>query len=207
MNQRPTLLTLTTLLATITFVSSLWAFLHCKTQPVMDFITMFLYNSWELSWKNHHSSSQNSPIWWYLGSMSTWKNLKCTQSDVFQLETAACLFHSSSSIIHSVSPPSLRSTALLPLLAPSDLLKAVQTWAQVYVWECVCICVCMYMLCFVGRGKLKKEELSLFADRKTKIINIITGFSIRCLNVGISSNSLPLFIWRALNSEEDTEEK
>lgn len=144
MNQRPTLLTLTTLLATITFVSSLWAFLHCKTQPVMDFITMFLVQLLRVILKNHHSSPQNSPIWWYLGSMSTWKNLKCTQSDVFQLETAACLFHSSSSIIHSVSPPSVEehsSSFSFGSLRPAESSPNLGT--------SLCMGMCVYLCVYV----------------------------------------------------------
>lgn len=177
-HQMPTLLTLTTVLTIITFAGSLQAFYIARLSQSWTLLPHFWWNFQEVSGKSSLFPLQNSPIWWYSDSMSTRKNLKLTQSDFFSFGdprlSFPCFLLKLSTQCHL---PPFRNIARLSLLAPSNLLKAVQICVHIsaYVWESVCmsvcICLCMYLICFGGRGKVKKGELFLCADRKIKIIH------------------------------------
>lgn len=166
----PALLTLTTLWTTITSPSSLWTFYIAKLSQSWSLLPCFWYNFWAVSWKSSlfpHDTPESGDIW----IPRSLEKIRCLS--IWRPQPILSVLPPY--VIHSASLPSIQDTTLLSLLAPLSLLKAVQVHAQVYVRECVCIrvcfCGCTYMLCFWGRGKVKKEELFLVADRKTKIMN------------------------------------
>lgn len=212
----PAPLSLTPLSNTITLARSLWTFYITNLSVSHGLYYHVSGTTSERYLENHHS---------YLTKISNLVILRLhiylekleTYSDIFSFGDPGYLSILSPYIIHWVSPCSFQEPHSSFSWLPQACWKQFRSvHKSLCLGMCMCLCVHVHEM-FLGRDKVKKEELFLCADRKTKIIynwlhhHMLTGWHLFWLFSSIHLKSFEftgqwreIRKWPTLDSDQRT---